>query len=46
MRLLPAAILALTVSSCALGQTYTIQTIAGGGLATNIPGTSAMLLQP
>jgi sugar lactone lactonase YvrE len=46
MRLLSAAILTLTVSSCALGQTYTIRTFAGGGLPVNIPGTSAALGTP
>jgi len=36
----------LAVPSCAFGQTYTIQTIAGGGLPVNVPGTSAGLLSP
>jgi uncharacterized protein (TIGR03437 family) len=46
MRLFAAATLALVVSYCAFGQTYTIQTFAGGGLPVNIPGTSAMLRTP
>ncbi len=46
MRLLSAAMLALTISSCVPGQTYTIQTFAGGGLPVNIPATSAVLQQP
>jgi sugar lactone lactonase YvrE len=46
MRLLSAAILTLTVSFCALGQTYSIRTFAGGGLPVNIPATSAVLQQP
>jgi hypothetical protein len=36
----------LVVSCCAVGQTYTIQTFAGGGLPVNIPGTSASLDYP
>jgi uncharacterized protein (TIGR03437 family) len=43
MRLLPASVLALAVSSLASGQTYTISTFAGGGLPVNIPGTTASL---
>jgi uncharacterized protein (TIGR03437 family) len=43
MRLLPASVLALAVSSFASGQTYTISTFAGGGLPVNIPGTTASL---
>ena len=43
---LSAAILALAVSGCAFGQSYTIQTFAGGGLPVNIPATSAILQQP
>ena len=41
MRLLPAAILTVVISCCADGQTYTIQTVAGGVLPENMPGTSA-----
>jgi uncharacterized protein (TIGR03437 family) len=41
VRLFFAAVLALPVSCCAFGQTYTIRTFAGGGLPWNIPGTSA-----
>jgi hypothetical protein len=37
------AVLSLTVSSCAFGQTYTVTTLAGGGLPENSPGTSAGL---
>jgi uncharacterized protein (TIGR03437 family) len=33
----------LAASGCAFGQTYTIQTFAGGALPVNIPGTSAAL---
>jgi uncharacterized protein (TIGR03437 family) len=36
----------LAVSCYAFGQTYTIQTFAGGGLPVNIAGTSASLLYP
>jgi len=43
MRLLSALVLALTVSSPAYGQTYTISTLAGGALPLNIPGTAASL---
>src|ERR1017187_9761985 len=46
MRMFFAVILSLAVSSCAFGQTYTIQTFAGGGLPVNIPGTSASLRAP
>jgi uncharacterized protein (TIGR03437 family) len=46
MRLFSAAILTLAVSCSAIGQTYTIQTFAGGGLPVNIPGTSAGLNDP
>jgi hypothetical protein len=46
MRPFAAAILTLVVSCCAVGQTYTIQTFAGGGLPVNIPGTSASLDYP
>jgi len=41
MRLLSAVLLALAVPTPASGQTYTISTIAGGGLPINVPGTSA-----
>ena len=43
MRLFSAVMLNLAISCCAFGQTYTIQTFAGGGLPVNIPGTSASL---
>jgi len=43
VRLLSAAILSLMASGCAFGQSYTIQTFAGGGLPVNIPGTQAGL---
>src|ERR1019366_8647878 len=46
MRPFAAAILTLVVSCCAVGQTYTIQTFAGGGLPVNIPGMSASLDYP
>jgi uncharacterized protein (TIGR03437 family) len=46
MRRFSAANLAFAVSCCAFGQTYTIQTFAGGGLPVNIPGTSASLGLP
>jgi trimeric autotransporter adhesin len=42
MRLLPAVLLASTVSCAAFGQSYSISTIAGA-LPVNIPGTSASL---
>jgi hypothetical protein len=41
MRLLRCVFLALAVSCSVPAQTYTISTIAGGGLPVNIPGTSA-----
>jgi len=43
MPLFFASILSLAISCCAFGQTYTIQTFAGGGLPVNMPGTSASL---
>jgi len=43
MRLLRCVFLALAVSCSVPAQTYTISTIAGGGLPVNIPGTSAFL---
>src|SRR5260370_321550 len=43
MRLLHCVFLALAVSCSVPAQTYTISTIAGGGLPVNIPGTSAFL---
>jgi hypothetical protein len=43
VRLFSAVMLTLVISCCAFGQTYTIQTFAGGGLPVNIPGTSAGL---
>jgi sugar lactone lactonase YvrE len=46
MRLLTAAVLALVIASCALGQTYTINTFAGGALPVNVPGMSASLRLP
>jgi uncharacterized protein (TIGR03437 family) len=41
VRLFSAVMLNLAISCCAFGQTYTINTFAGGGLPVNIPGTSA-----
>ena len=35
----------LLLSSLVVGQTYTISTLAGGGLPVNIPGTTALLGQ-
>jgi sugar lactone lactonase YvrE len=35
-----------TISCCVFGQTYTINTFAGGALPVNIPGTSAALGGP
>ena len=46
MRRFPAAILAIASSCCAFGQTYSVQTLAGGGLPVNIAGTSAILQSP
>jgi uncharacterized protein (TIGR03437 family) len=43
MRLRFAPILILAIACSAFGQTYTIQTLAGGGLPENIVGTSAGL---
>jgi trimeric autotransporter adhesin len=43
MRLRFAALLTLAIACSAFGQTYTIQTLAGGGLPENIAGTSAGL---
>ncbi len=43
MRLRFASILLLAIACSAFGQTYTIQTMAGGGLPENIAGTSAGL---
>lgn len=43
MRLLLALILACLAPPCILSQTYTISTIAGGGLPQNVQGTSADL---
>lgn len=43
MRALRTSILALAAVCAAPGQTYTIQTIAGGGVPENIPGASASL---
>jgi uncharacterized protein (TIGR03437 family) len=43
VRLFSAVMLNLAISCCAFGQTYTINTFAGGGLPVNIPGTSASL---
>jgi hypothetical protein len=45
VHLFPAVILALVISCCALGQTYTIKTFVGG-LPVNIAGTSAILRFP
>ena len=41
MRLVPVCFLALTAAFSAFGQSYTINTFAGGGLPVNIPGTAA-----
>src|ERR1039458_6694048 len=46
MRPVQAAILTLVISCCVFGQTYTINTFAGGGLPVNVPGTSASLHLP
>ena len=46
MRPLTATILVLAFSCSAFGQTYTINTFAGGALPVNIPGTSASLYGP
>src|ERR1017187_7127279 len=46
MRLFSIAILVLVISCCAFGQTYTINTFAGGALPVNMPGTSASLSYP
>jgi uncharacterized protein (TIGR03437 family) len=46
MRPLATVTLALAMSWVASGQTYTISTIAGGYLPTNMPGTSAGLCGP
>ena len=43
MRRPPVGFLWSMACSCALGQTYTIATFAGGGLPVNLPGTSASL---
>ncbi len=43
MRSLPALLLTLAVSILLPAQTYTIQTIAGGGLPVNMPGMEASL---
>ncbi|MGB7760182.1 MAG: hypothetical protein WBL61_10145 [Bryobacteraceae bacterium] len=43
MRLLSASVLSLAIAYSAFGQTYTIDTIAGGGLPVNLPATSATL---
>jgi uncharacterized protein (TIGR03437 family) len=45
MRLLLTSTLTLAISGSLLGQTYTIQTIAGGALPNNMAGTSASLGQ-
>lgn len=42
-RILVASFLGLAAAALALGQTYTIQTVAGGGLPDSIPATSASL---
>src|SRR5271165_4813043 len=46
MRLLPAVLVALATAWAASSQTFTISTVAGGGLPVNIPGTSASLYGP
>ncbi|HUB81528.1 MAG TPA: hypothetical protein VMB03_22165 [Bryobacteraceae bacterium] len=38
-----AALLAVVSCGAALGQTYTVNTVAGGGLPVNVPGTSSSL---
>src|ERR1700733_3706193 len=43
MRLILVSILALFIASDAYSQTSTIQTVAGGALPENTPGTSASL---
>ncbi|MFY9728903.1 MAG: hypothetical protein WAJ87_25615 [Bryobacteraceae bacterium] len=43
MRVLRCFLLVLAIASSAVGQTYTINTFAGGGLPVNIAGTSASL---
>ena len=43
MRLLSASLLSLAIAYSAFGQTYTINTIAGGGLPLNISARSASL---
>jgi uncharacterized protein (TIGR03437 family) len=43
VRLLSAAFLSLAIASFASGQTYTINTVAGGGLPVNLAATSASL---
>lgn len=43
MRLLLTSILIPVIAAAGFGQTYTIQTIAGGGLPNNIAGTAASL---
>ena len=43
MRTRSIALLSTILCCSALGQTYTISTLAGGGLPVNIPGTSASL---
>ncbi len=46
MRPLTTVLLSLAMSSVGFGQTYTISTLAGGYLPTNVPGTSAGLYGP
>src|ERR1017187_9383909 len=46
MRLFPTAILTLVISICAFGQTYTINTFAGGPPPLSIQGTAASLHYP
>jgi len=43
MRLSSVAVFILAIACSAFGQTYTIKTVAGGGLPVNIFGTSALL---
>jgi sugar lactone lactonase YvrE len=43
VRLLSAAIWSLAIAQSAFGQTYTITTVAGGGLPVNVPAASAVL---
>src|ERR1035441_5761782 len=46
MRALSSVVLLLVCAFFAVGQTYTIQTFAGGALPVSVPGTSASLYPP